>query len=134
MGTAGADLKVRVFYDLLCPDSRAAYYKWKDLLPKESKVAGKTYGDLVDIHVLPYVLPYHLHSYTHAQVVPYLQDTCSQDSSKCFVQSYAEYCWKDLEKTLVDWKTDKDQMIQRIATDVAGNYDLPKVDIVNLFG
>ena len=45
-------------------------------------MANKTYGDLLDLRVTPYVLPYHLHSYTVTQVVPYVQDKCATDTSK----------------------------------------------------
>ena len=64
-GNSGA-VEVRVFFDLLCPDSMAGYYLWKMMLPKQSPVEGMTYNDLVEIKIIPYVLPYHLHSYQMA--------------------------------------------------------------------
>ena len=72
LGTHGAEVEIRVFLDLLCPDSRDAYAVFKQLLPKDSPVAGKTYSDLIDLKVTAFVLPYHLHSYKMTQVVPYL--------------------------------------------------------------
>ena len=30
LGTKGAEVEIRVFYDMLCPDSRDAHYVWKD--------------------------------------------------------------------------------------------------------
>ena len=56
-------MSLRVFYDLECPDSRDDHYFLKEILSKPSKMNGKTYGDLVDIHVTTFVLPYHVHSY-----------------------------------------------------------------------
>ena len=58
-GTKGAPVQMRVFYDLLCPDSKAAYYQWKELFPKESHISGMKYSDLIDMKITPFVLPYH---------------------------------------------------------------------------
>jgi hypothetical protein len=63
---------LRLFYDLLCPDSRADHYYIKDILAMASPVEGKTYNDLLDIKVAPFVLPYHLHSFEVTRMVPYL--------------------------------------------------------------
>ena len=62
-GSLDGQIDVRVFYDLFCPDSMDAHYVWKDLLKEKSPVAGKTYGDIVDMRVTPFVLPYHVHSF-----------------------------------------------------------------------
>ena len=94
-----------MFYDLLCPYSEQAHYTWKTLLPQESHIDGKTYGDLVSMRVTPFVLPYHIHSYQITSVVPMLMDLCEADSSKCYVDQYAELCWKDLETILGDKTT-----------------------------
>jgi hypothetical protein len=48
---------------MLCPDSKAAYYTWKAMFNQSSHVENKTYGELVDMKITPYVLPYHLHSW-----------------------------------------------------------------------
>ena len=62
-GTPGAPVEIKLFYDMLCPDSQDAHTVWKSLLPKQSPVAGKTYEQLVDIKVTAFVLPYHVHSF-----------------------------------------------------------------------
>ena len=72
LGSPDGEIDVRVFYDLLCPDSMDAHYIWKDLLNKASPINGKTYGDVVNMRVTPFVLPYHVHSFQITQVVPYL--------------------------------------------------------------
>mmetsp|Transcript_19288 Transcript_19288/g.32869 ORF Transcript_19288/g.32869 Transcript_19288/m.32869 type:complete len:93 (+) Transcript_19288:158-436(+) len=81
---------------MLCPDSRDAHYVWKDLLKEASPVEGKTYGDLVNMKVTPFVLPYNLHSFAVTRVVPYLTDLC-QTENKCLQEEYAELCWKNLD-------------------------------------
>jgi len=100
LGTVGAPIQIRVFYDLLCPDSKDAHYIWKSLLPQESHIKGKKYSDLVDMNVVPFVLPYHSHSYQITQVVPYLSDLCASDSTKCYFEKYAELSWSQWESIL----------------------------------
>ena len=63
VGSPDGEIDVRVFYDLFCPDSRDAHYVWKDVLSQQAPVKGKTYGDLVNMRVTPFVLPYHVHSF-----------------------------------------------------------------------
>ena len=63
VATHGAQIDIRMFYDLFCPDSRDTHYALKDLMTQQSPVAGKTYKDIMDMRVSPYVLPYHLHSF-----------------------------------------------------------------------
>ena len=52
-----------VFYDLLCPDSRDAYYIFKKILAEDSHIEGKKYSDLIDMTASTLVLPYHNHSW-----------------------------------------------------------------------
>ena len=63
LGTKGADLEVRLFYDVFCPDSRDSHYVWKELLEEDSPVAGKKYKEIIDMQITTFVLPYHLHSF-----------------------------------------------------------------------
>ena len=63
LGTNGAPLKIRLFYDLLCPDSKADHYAWQKLFAMPSPIPGKTYHDIVDMEVVAFVLPYHDHSF-----------------------------------------------------------------------
>ena len=42
-GSSDGQVEIRVFYDMLCPDSKDADAVWKTLLPQASPVAGKTY-------------------------------------------------------------------------------------------
>lgn len=84
---------MRVFYDLLCPDSKAAYYQWKELIKQDSHIDGMKYKDLVDMKITPFVLPYHEHSWTITKVIPLLQDICAEDETKCEMNAYAELAW-----------------------------------------
>ena len=47
--------------------------------------------------VTPFVLPYHLHSFQMTQIIPYMFDLCNADSTKCYMDAYAELCWKNLD-------------------------------------
>ena len=61
-GTHGGAVELRVFYDLLCPDSLKTYNDLKALM-NQTSANGPSYKELLDIKVTPFVLPYHLHSY-----------------------------------------------------------------------
>ena len=63
LATQGSDIEVRVFYDLLCPDSRDAHAVWASLLTEPSPIEGMTYQEWLSLKVTPFVLPYHLHSF-----------------------------------------------------------------------
>ena len=96
MGTNGGEISVRLFVDVLCPDSLATYNQWKDLLLEDSPVFGKTYGELVDLRFTPFVLPWHIHGYTITQIFPYLDSLCDADETQCYQIAYAEYAWKNM--------------------------------------
>ena len=68
LGNPNGQVEVRIFYDMLCPDSKQAHYSWKQLWSMPSPVQGKKYSDLVNMKVTPYVLPYHLHSFQMTQI------------------------------------------------------------------
>ena len=57
------DLEVRLFYDLLCPASKASHYNVKEFLAKSPAGSKKTYAELMSVKITPIVLPYHLHSF-----------------------------------------------------------------------
>eukprot|EP00927_Polykrikos_kofoidii_P067899 TRINITY_DN63320_c0_g1_i1.p1 TRINITY_DN63320_c0_g1~~TRINITY_DN63320_c0_g1_i1.p1 ORF type:complete len:253 (-),score=35.96 TRINITY_DN63320_c0_g1_i1:81-773(-) len=134
LGTKGAPLQIRLFYDLTCPDCKAAHYVWKSLLTTASPVEGRTYSDFVDMKVTAFALPYHLHSYQIAQVVPLLDDLCSADSSKCFHEDYAELSWSNWSNILQDSKTSKDAFVVSWAKKVHEKFDaISEQDILNLF-
>ena len=88
-----------MFYDMICPDSKAAHYTWKGMWDKPSPVEGKTYSQLVDMHVTPYILPYHLHSYQLAELFPMLTDLCASNTDACYQDRYAELCWDHLDNS-----------------------------------
>jgi len=48
---------------MLCEDSKKAHYAMKDLLEKDSPQTGYKYKDLLSVRIIPFVLPYHVHSY-----------------------------------------------------------------------
>ena len=54
------------------------------------------------MHITTFVLPYHLHSFQATQIVPYLEDKCASDSSKCLMEKYIELTWANLDWVLKD--------------------------------
>lgn len=109
IGTKGADVKLTMFYDLFCPDSRDTHYALKELLTMKSPVAGKTYEQLVEMTITPFVLPYHNHSFKNTQIMILMQDLCKANKDKCYMEKFAEFCWanwqeeQDLDKSEDVW-------------------------------
>ena len=121
---------------MLCPDSRDAHYVWKDeLFPKQTSVVpGKTYEQIVDMHVTPFVLPYHLHSFQMTQVLPYLTDLCTADSTQCYQDAYSELCYKNLDWIVKANDVSEDSFEQEWSKTVSDAFKLPQADILALWG
>ena len=49
VATKGSDIDVKMYYDLLCPDSRDTQHMWWDLLKKDSPIKGKKYADVLSL-------------------------------------------------------------------------------------
>ena len=111
LGTKGAPVKVNLFYDFFCPDSKATHYAWKALFPMDSPVFNKTYEQAIDMQITPFVLPYHNHSFPNTQIYIYLEDLCRANKDKCpLIEKFAEFCWanweeeQDIKKSDDTWK------------------------------
>ena len=133
LGTEGAQIDVRLFYDLFCPDSLATHNVIKQLLPSQSPVAGKSYSDILDIRVSPYVLPYHLHSFQATQVIPFLDDLCAADSTKCYQDQYAEMCWAEWTTVLSDTSTNEDDWTLAWGKKTAAKFNIPESQFTDLW-
>ena len=62
-GNPSGQVHITLFYDMLCPESKAAYYDWKGMMDKESPVNGLKYSELVNMEIVPFVFAFHLHSW-----------------------------------------------------------------------
>jgi hypothetical protein len=133
LGTKGAEVKINMFYDVFCPDSKAAHYQLKSLMKKPSPVAGKLYEDILDMHVATVVLPYHLHSYKATQIIPYLQDNCANDTSKCQFEQYVELTWANLDWVLTANNLSDDNFVKGWAKTVSANLGVPEQEILDLY-
>ena len=131
----GNDVRIRLFTDALCPDSYAAYKNLKELLTEDSKVAGKKYSDLVELRIIPFVLPYHLHSYAVTQVMPYLADVCTKTKgSECHLFEYMEYAWEQMDEIKSQKNVSKNDFVQDWAQTIEKLYDgVQAKAIENLF-
>ena len=86
-----------MFYDLLCPASRAHHMFLLKFLDTETGIyPNQKYSDVMSVKITPIVLPYHLHSFQVTQIVPYLFDLCDKEQ-KCYMDEYAQLCWENLE-------------------------------------
>jgi hypothetical protein len=55
--------------------------------------------DQIALAFTPIPLPYHVHAFQVAQVVPYLQALCSKDGN-CLMQKYKDFCFAQLSAVL----------------------------------
>ena len=131
LGTTGAQVQIRMFYDMLCPLSKKAHYAWKSLLPKQSPIPNKTYADIVDVHVSPIPWPWHLHSYTMSKLFPLLEDMCQANKDQCYQDSYAELCWDHLDFSTLKGVSEGD-FIQNYAQLVHETF--PAISELDIFG
>ena len=82
----------------------------------------------------PFVLPYHIHSWTISKVVPYLQDICATTPDTCQMNQYLELAWEHWDETLADTATSEDDFIQKWAANVESSLTgIKKEDIVALY-
>lgn len=134
IGTKGADIEFRIFYDLLCPASKADHENLVALLKKASPIEGKTYNDLLNVKITPFVLPYHLHGYNVARVVPYLQDLCLEDAYKCkYMEEYAHMTWGNMELIAATSDVSEQDFFNNTWAPSVGIYMYePKEDILQL--
>ena len=133
LGTVGAPIDVRLFYDVFCPDSLATHSALKTLLTQPSPVAGKSYNDILDMRASPFVLPYHVHSFQATQVIPYLDDICAADSTKCYQDEYADMCWAEWETVLADTATSEDDWTLAWGKKTAAKFNIPESEFTNLW-
>lgn len=63
MQTFGPNKEIKIFFDLLCPDSRDAERVLQEFIDTPVDSRGFTYVSRVTVRVTPFVLPYHTFSY-----------------------------------------------------------------------
>ena len=105
---------------------------WKDIFAQDSPVSGKKYGDLIDMRITPFVLPYHIHSYQMTQVFPLLDDLCSS-GGKCLHNEYAELCWGHMPETVRAKDKSEKEFTDEWAETIANNLGIPKDEILSLY-
>ena len=67
-----------------------------------------------------------------AQIEVYFTVLCSSDSEKCYMDKYAELCWEHLDySSLTD--ESEDEFVKYWSVIVADTFNVPQVDIQNLF-
>ena len=61
---------------------------------------GKIWFEMVTLYKTPWVLPYHVHSWSIAKAIPYLSLICQDDRSKCLMDRYADLSFAHWEEIL----------------------------------
>ena len=91
----------------------------------DSPVSGKKYSEVLSVKVSTAVLPYHLHSFQVTQLVPYLNDLCISDSTKCYQDEYATLCWANLDWVVRDNTTNEVDFMKGWSETVSKKFNLP---------
>mmetsp|Transcript_19216 Transcript_19216/g.29454 ORF Transcript_19216/g.29454 Transcript_19216/m.29454 type:complete len:228 (-) Transcript_19216:49-732(-) len=128
LGSETGKIKIRLFYDLLCPDSLASSQAWDSLWTEQIPDKSAFYDEVIDMKVSPFVLPYHLHSYQMTQLFQYFDKHCDAGDF-CLQQEYANFSWNfigELSDTMPESEFKK-----YWAAQVANEFDLPEDEILD---
>ena len=89
-GSDNKQITIELFMDYLC----SACYNENPIIEQvmQQEWLGGTVADQVYLAITPFPLPYHVHSYPVAQLVPYFMDLCVETSgSQCFSKQYKDF-------------------------------------------
>ena len=91
-GQDSLGIQIELFEDYLCSDCLAFNPVMEELLQTEWN--GKTVGEQVGVGLTPFPLPYHVHSYQVAQLVPYFMDLCVESANAtCLSNEYKDFAF-----------------------------------------
>ena len=99
---------LQIYYDLLCGESRDAHNALLEALKTQvpdrytsTKITG-FYGNLIQIQIVPFALPYHPLAFDLMAMIPILLDYSKQipysntTLSTQVVESYLDLCWRNI--------------------------------------
>lgn len=94
-------------------------------------------GEVIDqIQVLysPIVLPYHIHSWEVAQLVPYFNDLCVIDESNCgLTNEYKDYCLENYSSVL-SMDISRDDFVVAWAQEIGQEFGISSYALEELYG
>ena len=93
-GQNSLGIEIELFGDLLCPDTAEQNTMLIELMDMEWN--GKKVSEQVVIKTTPFVLVYHLHSFSVTQAMVYFMDRCQSSNGKiCLMNEYKNKCLAD---------------------------------------
>merc|ERR1719361_347221 len=118
--------------DYLCSDCLAENPVLEDLM-KESWLDG-TVADQIALAITPFPLPYHVHSYQVAQLVPYFMQLCVEsNSATCLDSEYRDLAFANLETILGMKDTSTNDFITWWSTTVETALGLPAGSVADSY-
>mmetsp|Transcript_10532 Transcript_10532/g.16111 ORF Transcript_10532/g.16111 Transcript_10532/m.16111 type:complete len:227 (-) Transcript_10532:72-752(-) len=127
-----AQVEVQLFVDLLCPGCQGEHELLTSIY--DNAFLDKTVKDYINVMVTPTVLPYHLNSFQLAQVVPYLQDKCAEDSSFCdLFEPYARMCWDNMDYLTAATDKSTDEIVEEWSEKTADLLNVSSSEIKDLY-
>ena len=127
VGSGATGITIELFFDYLCSACQSENPIIEEVLQHEW--LGGTVEDQIFVRFTPFPLPYHVHSYQVAQLVPYFMDLCIADSTKCFSSDYRDFCYEQLDSVLSMTDTSKNDFITYWSSLVATEFGLEASDI-----
>ena len=126
-GDGKVGIEIELFFDYLCSACQGENPVINELLTTEW--LDGTVADQIFVRYTPYPLPYHVHSYEVARLVPYFMNMCIDDSTKCFSNDYRNYSFEQLETVLGMKDTSKDDFLPWWSKQVGEKFEISSTDI-----
>ena len=82
VGNGKTGITIELFFDYLCSACQSENPVINSVLKKEW--LGSTVEDQIYVKFTPFPLPYHIHSYEVARLVPYFNNICIDNADTCF--------------------------------------------------
>ena len=129
-GTDQVGIQIELFEDYLCSDCQRFNPVFEELL--ETSWLDGTVRDQVGVGLTPFPLPYHVHSYQVAQLVPYFMDLC--DSGRgCYSNDYKDFSFQNLDTILGMSDTSLDDFTAWWSQQVATEFGLDETDVASCY-
>jgi hypothetical protein len=108
-GEGLAKIEISLFMDLLCSACAADNGVINEVMT--TPWLNGTVEDYVTFKFTPFPLPYHIFAFQVAQIVPYLMDLCSTNSSQCLMDDYRNFCYANYTSVLSQTTMSLDEFV-----------------------
>ena len=131
-GNNAKGITIEIFEDLLCSSCAYNHGIWAEVW--ETEWQGALVKDQVVAKITPFALPYHLHTFQVAQVIPYMNALCTTSGGdNCLQNQYATYCYDNYSTVLKQTDVSLDAFQTSWAQTVSTEFDLPLAEVQSIY-